>query len=78
MTYSFAHVTEVSTVVLEGEIGPGMVLALKRQICDALPVGRLRIVVDMHAVTVLPGLEIAGAARPGSGTESASRQASYA
>jgi anti-anti-sigma regulatory factor len=55
VTYSTARVTEVSTIVLEGEIGPAMVIAMHRQVCDALPGGRRQVVVDLRAVTVLGG-----------------------
>jgi anti-anti-sigma regulatory factor len=53
VTYMLPRVTEVSTVVLEGEIDPAAVLALQRRLGAALHAGQRRIVVDLGAVTVL-------------------------
>jgi anti-anti-sigma factor len=56
VTHCRARVTEISTVVLEGEIDPATLLALQRQVSDALRVGQRRVVVDLRAVTV-PGAQ---------------------
>ena len=51
MTYTLPHVTDDRIITLEGEIGPGEVIALQRRIVRALDLGRGRIVVDLDAVT---------------------------
>jgi anti-anti-sigma factor len=56
VTHRRARVTEVSTVVLEGEIDPAALRALQRQVSDALRVGQRRVVVDLRAVTA-PGAQ---------------------
>jgi anti-anti-sigma factor len=56
VTHCRARVTEVSTVVLEDEIDSAALLALQRQVSDALRVGQRRVVVDLRAVTV-PGAQ---------------------
>jgi anti-anti-sigma factor len=53
MTFSFPRAAEIATVVLEGEIGPAVVVALQRQVDAAFDAGQRRIVVDLRAVTVL-------------------------
>jgi anti-anti-sigma factor len=53
MTFSFPRASEIATVVLEGEIGPAVVVALQRQVDAAFDAGQRRIVVDLRAVTVL-------------------------
>ena len=58
MTFESAYVTEIPSIVLEGEIDPGAVIALQRRIVEALNVGQRHVVVDLSAVTVLGGATI--------------------
>ena len=53
MTYTRPHVTG-PIVTLEGEIGPGAVIALQRRMVRALDGGHRRIVLDLGAATA-PG-----------------------
>jgi anti-anti-sigma regulatory factor len=59
VTYTLPHVTDDRIITLEGEIGPGEVIALQRRIVRALDRGcgrgRGRIVVDLGAVTGVGG-----------------------
>ena len=55
MTFESPWVTEIPSIVLEGEIDPGMVIALQRRIVEAINAGQRRVVVDLSAVTVLLG-----------------------
>ena len=55
MTFASPRVTEIPSIVLEGEIDPGMVIALQRRIVEAINAGQRRVVVDLSAVTVLLG-----------------------
>jgi anti-anti-sigma factor len=58
VTFASPYVTEVPSIVLEGEIDPGAVIALQRRIAEALKVGQRHVVVDLSAVTVLGGATI--------------------
>jgi anti-anti-sigma regulatory factor len=59
MSYTRPHVYEVRprdgvhTLAVEGEVDPGVVIGLQRQINAALAVGYRRIVIDLGAVTGL-------------------------
>jgi anti-anti-sigma factor len=55
VTFASLCVTEIPSIVLEGEIDPGTVIALQRRIVEALNAGQRRVVVDLSAVTVLGG-----------------------
>jgi anti-anti-sigma factor len=55
VTFASPRVTEIPSIVLEGEIDPGMVIALQRRIVEAINAGQRRVVVDLSAVTVLLG-----------------------
>jgi anti-anti-sigma regulatory factor len=46
---------EVRTIVVEGEIDPGEVIALQRRISVALDAGYRRILIDLSAVTLMLG-----------------------
>jgi anti-anti-sigma factor len=48
----------VPSIVLEGEIDPGAVIALQRRIVEAINAGQHRVVVDLSAVTSLGGATI--------------------
>ena len=50
--------SDCPSIVLEGEIDPGAVIALQRRIVEALNVGQRRVVVDLSAVTVLGGATV--------------------
>ena len=43
----------MQTLVIEGEIDPGAVIALQRQISGALDSGQRRIVIDPSALTLM-------------------------
>jgi anti-sigma B factor antagonist len=58
VTFESPWVTEIPSIVLEGEIDPGAVIALQRRIVEALDAGQRRVVVDLSAVTVLGGATI--------------------
>jgi anti-sigma B factor antagonist len=58
VTFASPCVTEIPSIVLEGEIDPGAVIALQRRIVEALDAGQRRVVVDLSAVTVLGGATI--------------------
>lgn len=58
MTFALPCVTEIPSIVLEGKIDPGAVIALQRRIVEALDAGQRRVVVDLSAVTVLGGATI--------------------
>jgi anti-sigma B factor antagonist len=58
VTFASPCVTEIPSIVLEGEIDPGAVIALQRRISVLLDGGQRRIVVDLSAVTVLGGATI--------------------
>jgi ABC-type transporter Mla MlaB component len=58
VTFESPWVTEIPSIVLEGEIDPGAVIALQRRIVEALNAGQRRVVVDLSAVTVLGGAPI--------------------
>ena len=55
MTFESPCATETGLLSLQGEIGPGAVIALRRQMSAMLDAGQPRIVVDLSAVTVLGG-----------------------
>jgi anti-anti-sigma factor len=55
VTFALPCVTEIPSIVLEGKIDPGAVIALQRRIVEALDAGQRRVVVDLSAVTVLGG-----------------------
>jgi anti-anti-sigma factor len=55
VTFASPSVTEIPSIVLEGEIDPGAVIALQRRVVAALNAGQRRVVVDLTAVTVLGG-----------------------
>jgi hypothetical protein len=42
VTFASPCVTEIPSIVLEGEIGPGTVIALQRRIVEALNTGQRR------------------------------------
>lgn len=50
MTLTRPEVSEVWVIALEGEVDPGMVIALQRKINRALDSGRGRVVIDLGAV----------------------------
>jgi anti-anti-sigma factor len=58
VTFTLPCVTEIPSIVLEGEIDPGAVIALQRRIIDALDAGQRHVVVDLSAVTVLGGATV--------------------
>ena len=58
MTFASPCVTEIPSIVLEGEIDPGTVIALQRRVVEALDAGQRRVVVDLSAVTVLGGATV--------------------
>jgi anti-anti-sigma factor len=58
VTFASPCVTEIPSIVLEGEIDPRMVIALQRRVVEALNAGQRRVVVDLSAVTVLGGATI--------------------
>jgi len=58
VTFASPCVTEIPSIVLEGEIDPGAVIALQRRIVEALDAGQRRVVLDLSAVTVLGGATI--------------------
>jgi anti-anti-sigma factor len=58
VTCASPGVTEIPSIVLEGEIDPGAVIALQRRIVEAINAGRRRVVVDLSAVTPLGGATI--------------------
>jgi anti-anti-sigma factor len=58
VTFVSPRVTEIPSIVLEGEIDPGAVIALQRRIVEAINAGQRRVVVDLSAVTVLGGATI--------------------
>jgi anti-anti-sigma factor len=58
VTFALPCVTEIPSIVLEGKIDPGGVIALQRRIVEALEAGQRRVVVDLSAVTVLGGATI--------------------
>jgi anti-anti-sigma factor len=58
VTFGSPCVTEIPSIVLEGEIDPRMVIALQRRVVEALNAGQRRVVVDLSAVTVLGGATI--------------------
>ena len=51
MTFTRPEVSEVWVIALEGEVDPGMVIALQRKINRALDSGRGRVVIDLGAVS---------------------------
>jgi anti-anti-sigma factor len=55
VTFASPCVTEIPSIVLEGEIDPRMVIALQGRVVEALNAGQRRVVVDLIAVTVLGG-----------------------
>jgi anti-sigma B factor antagonist len=58
VTVASPCVTEIPSIVLEGEIDPGTVIALQRRINVMLDAGQRRIVVDLSAVTILGGATV--------------------
>ena len=58
MTFASPCVTEIPSIVLEGEIDPGAVIVLQRRVVEALDAGQRRVVVDLSAVTVLGGATV--------------------
>jgi anti-sigma B factor antagonist len=58
VTCASPRVTGIPSIVLEGEIDPGAVIALQRRIVEAVNAGQRRVVVDLSAVTVLGGATI--------------------
>jgi anti-anti-sigma factor len=55
VTFAPPCVTEIPSIVLEGEIDPRMVIELQRRVVEALDAGQRRVVVDFSAVTVRGG-----------------------
>jgi len=51
MTFTRPEVSEVWVIALEGEVDPGMVIALQRKINRALDSGRGRVVIDLGGVS---------------------------
>jgi anti-sigma B factor antagonist len=58
VTFASPCVTEIPSIVLEGEIDPGTVIVLQQRVVEALDAGQRRVVVDLSAVTVLGGTTV--------------------
>jgi anti-anti-sigma factor len=58
VTIASPSVTEIPSIVLEGEIDPGAVIAIQRRVVEALDAGQRRVVVGSTPVTVLGGATV--------------------